>query len=988
MSNVVFWRQVFLGASLFLCGGYPIIAAEVGDLTPNVGTRSLQQDGRRVICAISDKAGPIVGANVLVKGTTIGNISDMDGRVILDGVPSNAILVVSYIGYVSQEIPLKSSQTNVRIQLVEDTQALDEVVVVGYGTQSKKDITGSVAVVSTDAIHETPVATFAEALQGKASGVYISNSGGPSGETTIRIRGVGSLNSSDPLIVVDGVSGVDISSVNPNDIESMQVLKDASATAIYGAQGANGVIIITTKQGTRADRVRVSYNGYFGVAKMANSGYDLLNGWESMEFEELGQQNLYNYRGLATSHPQFGQIAATGGKGISMPYAIKPAGYSEQQIIDMYGSVEAWEKSYVDDGSSSWARSAYYQMLADGYSDAEARKGTNWYDEIVQTGKIQDHQISLVGGGEKATYSVSLGYTNREGTIQNSYFKRYSLRTNTTYNPNKYFTMGQNTNLAAMETGGESGRQGDANTFAKTYTMNSWVPIYNVGGDYTGSVAPNAGRDISAVHQVAMNENDWTRMFHGQTAVFAELSNPWIEGLKLRSQFSARLNGMWSLEMTERQNMANKEASANNTLTETGNWRLNWQWTNTATYTKKIHEDHNITVVLGTEAIKQGVGRYMQGTRIDYIFESDPNTWTLDNGSSSNIGFDLTALSNRLTAGFDFYVKNTSDLLVPANWSALVGNASKPSINIGDMKNRGIDLSIGWRDKVGEFGYNITANISRYKNEVTRLGSSDLFNDTRLSKVNITTVGQPVGMFYGYQIDGIYQNEQDVISSGVLPYGVATENDLVASAWVGRYKMKDVNNDGKIDADDRTIIGNPHPDLTGGFNISLTWRDFDLSTYMYYSIGNDLYKHYEYYTMFGNLQSNYSKDRLAKSWDPVNNPNGIYPLWTTTSTEGPEAGNESNSNYVQDGSYLRMQTLTLGYSLPKKLLKKIGFEKIRVYGQISNVFTITGYDGLDPEVRSHTSFENEYVSSDMNKGIDYGSYGMPRQFLMGVNVTF
>ena len=824
MSNVVFWRQVFLGASLFLCGGYPIIAAEVGDLTPNVGTRSLQQDGRRVICTISDKAGPIVGANVLVKGTTIGNISDMDGRVILDGVPSNAILVVSYIGYVSQEIPLKSSQTNVRIQLVEDTQALDEVVVVGYGTQSKKDITGSVAVVSTDAIHETPVATFAEALQGKASGVYISNSGGPSGETTIRIRGVGSLNSSDPLIVVDGVSGVDISSVNPNDIESMQVLKDASATAIYGAQGANGVIIITTKQGTRADRVRVSYNGYFGVAKMANSGYDLLNGWESMEFEELGQQNLYNYRGLATSHPQFGQIAATGGKGISMPYAIKPAGYSEQQIIDMYGSVEAWEKSYVDDGSSSWARSAYYQMLADGYSDAEARKGTNWYDEIVQTGKIQDHQISLVGGGEKATYSVSLGYTNREGTIQNSYFKRYSLRTNTTYNPNKYFTMGQNTNLAAMETGGESGRQGDANTFAKTYTMNSWVPIYNVGGDYTGSVAPNAGRDISAVHQVAMNENDWTRMFHGQTAVFAELSNPWIEGLKLRSQFSARLNGMWSLEMTERQNMANKEASANNTLTETGNWRLNWQWTNTATYTKKIHEDHNITVVLGTEAIKQGVGRYMQGTRIDYIFESDPNTWTLDNGSSSNIGnssryqrkvtmfglfgradysykgkylatftirrdasskfgsknrwgnfpsaslgwrmsdekfmeptrkwlddfklragygttgnsnigsynyafqygtgnyymypitgsdsetspgyvlsnlgdsdakwettkmfnigFDLTALSNRLTAGFDFYVKNTSDLLVPANWSALVGNASKPSINIGDM---------------------------------------------------------------------------------------------------------------------------------------------------------------------------------------------------------------------------------------------------------------------------------------------------------------
>ena len=353
-----------------------------------------------------------------------------------------------------------------------------------------------------------------------------------------------------------------------------------------------------------------------------------------------------------------------------------------------------------------------------------------------------------------------------------------------------------------------------------------------------------------------------------------------------------------------------------------------------------------------------------------------------------NVGFDLTAFNNRLTAGFDFYIKKTSDLLVPANWSALAGNAAKPSINIGDMKNRGIDFSIGWRDKVGEFGYNISANISRYVNEVTRLGSSDLFNTTRLSKVNITTVGQPVGMFYGYVVDGIYQSEEDVMAYGTLPYGVATASDLDPAAWVGRYKLKDVNGDGKIDVDDRTIIGNPHPDLTGGVNIGLTWRDFDLSTYMYYSIGNDLFKHYEYYTMFGNLQSNYAKDRLVKSWDPINNPTGTYPLWTTTSGEGAEAGNESNSNYVQDGSYLRMQTLTLGYSLPKKLLQKIGFEKLRIYGQISNVFTITGYDGLDPEVRSHTTFENNYVSSDLNKGIDYGSYGMPRQFLLGVNVTF
>ena len=324
------------------------MATEVGDLTPDVRGNALQQDGRRVTCVISDKAGPIVGANVLVKGTTIGNISDMDGRVILDGVPDNAILVVSYIGYVTQEISLKNSQNNIKVKLAEDTQALDEVVVVGYGTQAKKDITGSVAVVSTEELKETPVATFSEALQGKASGVYISNSGGPSGETTIRIRGVGSLNGSDPLIVVDGVSNVDIDAVNPNDIESLQVLKDASATAIYGAQGANGVIIITTKQGTKSGRVRVSYDGYFGVAKMANSGYDLLNGWEAMEWQAQGMRNVRDYRGQTpTAHPQFGSLNDK--DELTMPYAIKPAGLSKDQVISQFGSIDAWVASYKPD---------------------------------------------------------------------------------------------------------------------------------------------------------------------------------------------------------------------------------------------------------------------------------------------------------------------------------------------------------------------------------------------------------------------------------------------------------------------------------------------------------------------------------------------------------------------------------------------------------------------------------------------------------------
>lgn len=324
-------------------------------------------------------------------------------------------------------------------------------------------------------------------------------------------------------------------------------------------------------------------------------------------------------------------------------------------------------------------------------------------------------------------------------------------------------------------------------------------------------------------------------------------------------------------------------------------------------------------------------------------------------------------------------------MLVGANWSALAGNASKPNINIGDMENKGLDFNIGWQDRISDFKYSINANISTYRNKVVKLGSSDLYNYTNLSMVNITTEGKPIGMFYGYQVEGIYQNAEDVLSykndkgTNVLPYAIASNDALNANDWIGRYKIKDVNNDGKIDSGDRTILGNPHPDFTGGINIALEYKGFDLSTYLYFSVGNDIFKNYMYFTHFGALQSNYSKDRLENSWDPANNPNGIYPLWATSAGEGAEASNEANSTYIEDGSYLRMQTLTLGYTLPQYILNKLRAERIRIYGQISNLFTLTGYDGLDPEVRS---------SGDFNKGIDYGSYGMPRQFILGLNVTF
>jgi len=1103
---------------LFLAVCMPMSAsAAVNETT---GIEGIQQNGRTVTVTVKDALGEVIGANVLVKGTTIGGITNMDGVAVIQGVPNNATIQVSFVGYVTQEVALQNNQTSIEVTLREDSETLEEVVVVGYGTQAKKDITGSVAVVSRDAIAEQPVATFAEALQGRAAGVYVSGGGAPGASTTIRVRGVGGVNGSSPLIIVDGVQGVDVNSVNPNDIDSFQVLKDAAATAIYGARAANGVIIITTKQGNKEGKVRVSYSGYISASTMANDGFKTLGAWDYMKAIEESQHNQVDVRGAdisAVGHQQFGSIA--NGE-LQMPYTIVPAGLSKEAAMARFGSYEGMVDAYKPNGGDSYALSAYYYIKEIlGGTEEEARRGTDWYDLVTQTGWSQNHELSVMGGGEKGQYSMSLAYQDRNGTIKGSSFERYSLRMNTTFNPTKHFTIGQNTNAAIMLTRGERGGQGDGSTFGQTYTMNSWVPAYNVGGDFAGSQG-NGGRNVSALSSVVNGYDNWNRNFRMQSSFFAELKDPWIKGLSFRSQFAVNLNGGWGLSMGKISIMYDKEGRSRNQLSENGNWSFGWQWTNTATYKFTVAENHDFTVLAGTEALKMGIGRNISAWRNDYVFEDDTNTWTIDNGGTSslgngggmgsvntmfglfgrldysymgkylvtatirrdaaskfsesnrwgtfpsvslgwrisdepfmakahetwlddlklragygttgnsnigaynyafqysnptrylygiqglnsgantgygitalgdknakwetikmfNVGYDLTAFNNRLTSSFDFYIKNTSDMLVPASWTTLSGAASKPNTNQGKIKNTGIDFSIGWRDKIGQVSYNINANASWYKNEVVKLGASDLFYSSRISQMTITTEGQPVGMFYGYVDDGIYKSESDVLGYGTLPYGVASAADLAKSAgsYVGHYKWKDINGDGKVDANDRTIIGNPHPDLTGGVNISLNWKNWDLGTYLYYSLGNDIFKHYEYYTLWGNLGNVYSYDRVEKAWHPTKNPNGTLPLWVFGDTHAENT--QSHSDYVTDGSYLRMQTLTLGYTLPRKVVQKLTLSRIRLYFQLSNVFTLTSYKGLDPEVNS--------VSGDQSKGIDYGAYGIPRQYLFGVNIDF
>ncbi|MCF0160033.1 MAG: TonB-dependent receptor [Bacteroidaceae bacterium] len=1081
---------------------------------------SIQQNGRTVKVVVEDAGGPVIGANVLVKGTTNGSITDMDGVASIQNVPNNATLVVSYIGYVAQEVNVGREST-IKVTLKEDSETLEELVVTGYSTQAKKDITGSVAVVSRDALTEQPVATFAEALQGKASGVYITNGGGPAGQTTIRVRGVGSVNGSDPLVIVDGVQGVDINSVNPNDIESMQVLKDAAATAIYGARAANGVIIVTTKQGSKESKVRVNYSGYISASTMANSGFHMLGAWDHMAALKQADDNRVNVRGLASNgetgempylaNPKYTLEAAATAAGIAYTPDMVNSSAARKPLLDYFTN------NYQADGANSYALTSYYYIKDIlGGSEEEARQGTDWWKYATQTGISHNHELSMQGGGDKGMYAVSFGYTNREGALKGSSFERYNLRLNSTFNPTKHFTIGVNSNLALMTFRGERGSMADTSTFGQTYTASSMIAPYTLSGQFAGARG-GWGRDNTALSSVMNANGDWNRNFRMQTSGFVEIKDPWIKGLSIRSQLAVTLNGGWGRTFSERSVEWNPEGSTTNSLNENANWTFSWQWTNTATYKHSFNGGHDLTVMIGTEALRNGLGHSISGSRSDYAFPKDQNTWTLNNGSVAstslsgtrnemytmfglfaradysyngkylvtatirrdassrfaaanrwgtfpsvsvgwrvsdekflskahetwlddlklragygttgnsnignynyafqygtgdrysyaytgmgltagfvqtvmgetntkwetvkmfNVGVDLTAFNNRLTFNGDFYIKTTSDMLVGADWTKLAGSGSMPMVNIGNMKNTGIDVTLGWRDKIGQVGYNVSLTASWYKNKVTKLGSGSLFSgDNRIgSESSITTVGQPIGMFYGYVVDGIYQNEEQVIN-GPTPFGVAdgAVRD-VAKTWVGNYIYKDLNNDGKIDVNDRTYIGNPHPDLTGGINIGLTWKNFDLGTYMYYSIGNDILKAYEAHTMWGMIGFAYSYDRLNRAWHPTQNPTGDLPLFV-----GTEGGTNvmTNSKYVEKGSYLRMQTLTLGYTLPKKFTNKLTLSKIRVYAQLGNVFTLTSYSGLDPEV---TSFGN-----DRRTGVDYGNYGVPRQYLFGVNVDF
>lgn len=578
---------------------------------------SISQQAKKVTGTVTDAKGePLLGVNVVVKGTTNGTITDLDGKYSLEVEP-NSILVVSYIGYVSQQIPASGEVVNVTLK--EDTQNLDEVVVVGYGTQQKKDITGSVAVVDTKDLLASSGSSATQQLQGKAAGVYIGQSGSPGSQSMVRIRGINTVNDNGPLYVIDGVStrNQDLSSLNPNDIESMQVLKDASSAAIYGAQAANGVILITTKKGTRSGQPKLTYDGYVGMQKTGKR-YDVLNSTDRLNLEWDAKTNNYALLGSdkLPSHVQFGT-----GVRPSIPNYLTQAGAGGSQNID--------PSDYNYPGTT-------YAPFSD----------TNWWDEVDRVAIIQNHQVGVSGGTEKGQYNLSANYFKQDGTVIDSYYQRYQVRANTSFNVRDWLRVGENMTYAFTKDNGLNSSGAESNPYSWTYRASPYVPVYDIAGNFAGSKFAGTGNFQNPVANQKRNKDN----YYTHNRVFGNL---WaeadiIQGLTFRTNFGLDYTNGYSYRM-DKKNPEFSETMGQNNFEEVSDYNYRWVWTNTLTYNKTFNDVHKLTVLLGTEAIRDGLGRKMTGRRYNYLYEDNTDTWELNMGENNS-----QRITNSNYKGFKF----------------------------------------------------------------------------------------------------------------------------------------------------------------------------------------------------------------------------------------------------------------------------------------------------------------------------------------------
>ena len=1041
-------------------------------------TKANQGKKRTVKGTVKDNNGePVIGATIMESGTKNGTVTDADGNFVIEIAPDSKLDITS-IGYKSQTIKPSATGTT-SVSLSEDSNLLDDVVVVGYGTQRKKLITGSTVHVTADDIAAVNAVDAFGALQSQASGMNIvMNSGQPGEGYKVTIRGMGTAGSNTPLYVVDGVPGANIDDLSPNDIESIDVLKDAASSAIYGARASNGVILVTTKKGKAGGHVQVSFDGYMGWQNPNTNGVTPLNAKQYMEIND----KAYQIQGVAT--------------------------YDWQKLIP---------KQYAQIMSGTW-------------------NGTNWLEETtIHNAPIHNASLSISGGSDISRFALGFTKFHQTGTIgapADPKYDRYTVRLNSDYSLIKkkgrdILKIGENATFSATDKRGVSVGGIYGNSIRNLLAMSPLLPAYNdEGGYYEYKDIQADAWDFSAemANPLAQMKYDngfgYTKVYRLQTNFFLEFSP--IKDLTYRASAGWLYRHREGRSYVPVYELSSKKSNPNDDVSQNQSYSVRWSLENTLNWVKSF-EKHNIDVLLGQSVEKWGYGNGVNVTNSNSLFPGsfdhayiananvvDPSLtsiggspeaqgalssffgrvnynydetyllslvlradgssnfarghrwgyfpsvsagWVISNekfmestkawmdflkiraswgqngncnisnfqylatialddpyyfnnkdnpalGAYPNIlpnedvkwetseqldfGFDARFLNNRLSVAFDWYKKTTKDWLVRAPMLLSYGT-NAPYVNGGDIENKGYEIQLGWNDKIGkDFRYSASVNFSHNKNEVTRLANSEGIihggsnaiaqNTAELYRIQ---VGYPIGYFWGYEMEGIIQNEKELQEYLDRNCSGDKANSLQGeSLQPGDVMFKDVNGNGKIDKgdDDKTMIGDPNPDFTLGVNINISYKGFDFALNGYGSFGQQVAKSYRQFS--DHPDDNYCTDVYTKYWTGEGSTNR-YPRFSDGKTANMS---EISRVWIEDADFFKISRISLGYDF-KRLCSKLPVQKCRLYVSLSNFFTFTGYSGMDPEV----GFGN---GASWASGIDCGYYPSARSWQVGLNINF
>jgi TonB-linked SusC/RagA family outer membrane protein len=996
----------------------------------------------KVIDGVGD---PLIGVSVFIKGSSVGTLTDVNGEFAFT-IPASittGVLVTSFIGFVTQEIPL-DGRTDFQIVMKEDLETLDEVVVTGYVSEKKEKVTGAVAVVSADKISKVTVPSLDQALQGRVAGVNITqNTGAPGEGVSIRIRGVGSLNSGNyPLYIVDGVPILNINEFSLNDVENINILKDASATAVYGSRAANGVVVITTKSGSYSTVPKVEINSQFGFQQPSRL-VDMLN---TRDYITL---------------------------------------YNEAATNDNVGK------------SGVFLRPLITEAIAATFSDVDH------VDAIMQTALLQSHSFSVVGGEHNTSYSIGGNYFNQEGIVKSSAYERINARVNVQSKVKSWLTTGINLNLSHSITDfvpssgdGAGGNGGSVVRYA--FFRTPGIPIYDTNGDFVDLPSNQRflGDGYNPVGMLKYNNNRKIQdQLFGRYFIKIDLT----EGLSFNSNVGytslqsnrRRFDRNWgTANRINNPNRLNVESINNATIT----------FSNYLTYDKTFSDVHNVSFLVGTESIANkiyvqsgsdnnlvdqdrnftylGLGQGLKNNsesdiknsllsyfgKVAYDFDNKylasvtlrrdgssrfgpSNRWgtfgaaslgwrlsreaflqdvswlddlmlrvgygrignqeiadfayiTLlssgynypftnnrsvgygvsrlgnndikwEGSNQLNIGADMELWNGALSVSLDYFNKITNDLLVVQPLPPSAGDAQPSYVNNGKILNRGVELALTHAQVRGDFRYEVTGNVGWLKNEILEVDPAipgGVYGSTNLT---LAEKGHPIGSFYIYQMEGIFQNSADIFAH-------ANQGQNIKP---GDVMYKDINEDGYITAADRIHAGSPIPKFTAGLNISAGYKNWDLSLFFQGAYGQKILS-----IINRDIEGFYRPFNVTqRAFDNRWTGEGTSNTYPRASWDGSGNNTMFSTRFLEDGSYTRLKNLQIGYTLPKSLLERYGFSNVRIYASGINLLTFTKYGGMDPEM---TVSDNALGEGDRSAGMDWGTYPSARSYNVGVSLTF